>query len=191
MDYILASASPRRQELLKNITTDFTILPSDVEEIVPPTLAAEDAPAYLARLKAADIANRHPDALVIGADTGVFIDGEMMGKPRDKEHARTMLRTLSGRTHKVITGCALCYGEYHYSFSEVTEVTFFPLSEQEIEQYVSTPEPYDKAGAYGIQQKGMLLVEKIYGDYFNVVGLPVARLDRAIKEFTTKYIKTR
>ena len=186
MEYILASASPRRKELLKNCIDSFTVLPSDAQEIIPSTLPQEQAPEYLARLKAADIAAEHPSAVVIGADTGVFIDGKMLGKPNDADHARAMLRTLSGRTHKVITGCAVFAGGAVESFSQTTEVTFYPLSDEEIDAYISTAEPFDKAGAYGIQSKGMLLVEKINGDYFNVVGLPVARLAKVIQQITTK-----
>ena len=183
MRYILASASPRRRELFASISENFEIIPSDIEEVIPEGIEIEKAPEILAAQKAADIAKRHPEALVIGADTGVFIDGKMLGKPHDRKEAVQMLRSLSGRTHKVITGCSLQQGERQVSFSEITEVTFYPLSEQEIEDYVATGEPDDKAGSYGIQGKGMLLVQGIKGDYFNVVGLPVARLARAIKEF--------
>lgn len=181
MKYILASASPRRKELMQNITEEFLILPSRVEEIVPADLPLVKAPAYLAKLKAEDIAPAHFDDVVIGADTGVFVDGRMLGKPRDRAHAKEMLETLSGRTHKVITGCCVCHNGESLCISEETEVTFYSLSEAEIEAYLDTSEPYDKAGAYGIQGKGVLLVEKIHGDYFNVVGLPVARLARTLK----------
>ena len=161
MKYILASASPRRRELFSNITENFEIIPSDIEEIIPEGIAIENAPELLAAQKAADIAAKYPDALVIGADTGVFIDGKMLGKPRNSEDALQMLRSLSGRTHQVITGCALQMGERKISFSEVTEVTFYPLKEQEIADYVATGEPNDKAGSYGIQGKGMVLVKRI------------------------------
>ncbi len=183
MKLILASASPRRMELLRNITEDFVVIPSDAEEIIPDDLSPEKAPAFLSKIKALAIAKKHPESLVIGADTGVFIDGEMLGKPADKEDARKMLSRLSGRTHKVITGCTVCKGDATVSFSQTTLVTFFELSKQDIEDYISTSEPYDKAGAYGIQGKGCLLVEKIEGDYFNVVGLPVAKITRKLKEF--------
>ncbi len=183
MRYILASASPRRKELFASISENFEIIPSGIDEVIPDDALIETVPEILAAQKAADIAKRHPDALVIGADTGVFIDGKMLGKPQDRNDATKMLRSLSGRTHKVITGCCLQKGERQISFSEVTHVTFYPLSETEIADYVATGEPDDKAGAYGIQGKGMLLVKGIEGDYFNVVGLPVARLARAIKEF--------
>ncbi len=183
MKYILASASPRRKQLLCNIIDEFEICPSAVEERVGGDLPAEQAPAFLAKLKAEDVAARHQHAVVIGADTGVFVDGIMLGKPRDRDHAAQMLQMLSGRTHRVITGCCICYEGKSVSFSEVTQVTFYPLSQQEIDSYLDTSEPYDKAGAYGIQGKGVVLVKEICGDYFNVVGLPVARLARILKEF--------
>ena len=181
MKYILASASPRRKELLTNILSDFTIIPSDAPEIIPVNLPPENAPELLACQKAAAIAQKHPDAIVIGADTGVFIDNQMLGKPRDQADAFNMLKMLSGRTHKVITGCCLYYRDKHISFSETTEVTFYSLNDQEINDYIATGEPEDKAGAYGIQQKGSLLVKSINGDYFNVVGLPVAKLYRMLQ----------
>ncbi len=183
MDIILASASPRRKELLEHAGLSFIVTPSAAEEIVPEGYPLEKAPELLAQLKAKDVAASAPDALVIGADTGVFIDGQMLGKPKDPTDAAQMLRTLSGRTHKVITGCHICCGEKERSFTEITEVTFFELSEQEIEAYVHTSEPYDKAGGYAIQGSGMLWVEKINGDYCNVVGLPVARLLKIIDTF--------
>ena len=183
MQYILASASPRRYELLQNIVSDFTVLPSDAPEIIPADCPICQAPEILALQKATAVAEKHPYALVIGADTGVFIDGKMLGKPSDRAHAKQMLKMLSGRTHQVITGCALCLNGKNISFSETTEVTFYNLSDAEIEEYIATGESDDKAGAYGIQQKGALLVREISGDYFNVVGLPIARLARTIKEF--------
>lgn len=186
MKYILASASPRRKELFANISEEFDILPSMIEEVVPEGVEIETVPEILASQKAADIAEQNPTALVIGADTGVFIDGKMLGKPKDAAEAAEMLRSLSGRTHKVITGCALYLGEEKITFSELTEVTFYPLSEQEINDYIATGEPNDKAGSYGIQGKGMVLVKEIRGDYFNVVGLPVAKLSRYIQKITTK-----
>ncbi len=184
MNYILASASPRRKELFAQISKEFKILPSDIEEIIPENVEIEKVPEILAEQKAADIAKRYPDAIVIGADTGVFINGKMLGKPTDRKDAKAMLSLLSGNTHKVITGCSIQQGERKLNFSEVTEVTFYPLSDEEIENYVASGECDDKAGSYGIQGKGMLLVKEIKGDYFNVVGLPVARLNRFLLEFT-------
>lgn len=183
---ILASASPRRHELLRLITDDFTAAPANVDETLPDNISHDRASEYLAVIKAEAAANEYPDAVVIGCDTTVISGSCIMGKPRDKAHARELITALSGRTHRVITGCAIVCGESMTSFSEVTEVTFRKLSCQEIEDYISTEEPYDKAGGYGIQGKGALLVERINGDYFNVVGLPVSRLNHELKK--KKYI---
>ena len=176
--YILASASPRRRELLKLAVEKFEILPSECEETVPENIPAEKRPEYLACLKAGDIAAKYPDDTVIGADTMVFADGIVLGKPRDREDAVRMLRLLSGSTHKVVTGCAVCEKGICRSFSSVTEVTFYDLRDADIEAYADTSEPYDKAGGYGIQGSGTLFVKEIKGDYFIVVGLPVAALKR-------------
>ncbi len=180
---ILASASPRRRELLKLIFSDYTCIAADIPEIVPDGILNEKAPEYLARLKAEHIAKSYKDALVIGADTSVLLNDKILGKPKNIDDAREMLASLSGNIHKVITGCALCYKGKTVSFSAVTEVEFYELSETEIEEYIKTDEPYDKAGGYGIQSKGGLFVKKINGDYFNVVGLPVANLNKYIKSF--------
>lgn len=178
---ILASASPRRKELLKNIFPSFEVVPSNVDEILPEGINSYDAPQYLSKLKAFDIAKKYPDALVIGSDTSVIIDNEILGKPKDEADAFRMLKMLSNNTHYVVTGCTLVFGDKSLSFSEKTAVKFFPLNDAEIEEYIKTKEPFDKAGAYGIQAKGSLLVEKIDGDYFNVVGLPIAKLNKYIK----------
>lgn len=183
MKIILASASPRRRELLKNIFTEFEIMPADVDETLSEKIKAEDAARYLSRKKAEFIAEKYPDALVIGSDTTVVTDGEILGKPDNKADARRMLNTLSGKTHKVITGVCLCKNGNTRSFSETTEVVFYKLSESEIEEYLNGDEWRDKAGAYGIQGEAGFFVEKINGDYNNVVGLPVARLNREIKDF--------
>lgn len=178
---ILASASPRRQELLKLITEDFIVVLADIDECVPPDIETEKSPEYLAVKKAKYICeNEHTNDVVIGCDTGVFIDGKMLGKPKNKEDAKQMLTELSGRKHKVITGCCVCKNRKIKSFSQVTEVEFYSLTEKEIESYIATGEPMDKAGSYGIQGKGSLLVKGIVGDYFNVVGLPVARLNKEL-----------
>ncbi len=182
-DVILASSSPRRKELLKIILEEFDILPSNAEEIIPQNLDVFKVAEHLAKIKAEDIAKSHKNHLVIGADTCVIVDNEILGKPKDRIEARRMISTLSGKTHFVVTGCCLMNGNKIKSFSEITEVEFFPLSESEIEKYLNTDEPYDKAGAYGIQGKGALLVKKIVGDYFNVVGLPVAKLNKHLIDF--------
>lgn len=178
---ILASASPRRKELLGLITGEFKIIPSGICEVVPDGIPPEKQPLYLARLKADDIAKKYPHDTVIGADTSVIIDDCVLGKPNSSQEAKNMLLRLSGRTHKVITGCAVIKNGECRSFSSVTEVEFYHLTEGEIDEYIATGEPFDKAGAYGIQGKGGLLVKAIRGDWFNVVGLPVAELARLLK----------
>lgn len=179
--FILASASPRRRELFGLISDDFRIVPSNAEETAPDGIAAENLPEYLARLKAGDIAAKYPFDTVIGADTVVILDGKVLGKPENPEDAVRMLTALSGKRHKVITGCAVYKNGACRSFSSVTEVEFYPLDDREISDYVATGEPLDKAGAYGIQGRGALFVKSINGDYFNVVGLPVAVLRRFIE----------
>ncbi len=181
---ILASASPRRQELLSLICTDFIIEPSDVDETVNSDIELEKIPEHLAFRKAEHIhKNNHYNDTVIGCDTGVFLDGKMLGKPESKEDAFNMLKMLSGKSHKVITGCAIFHEDKVVSFSQTTLVEFLELSDEEILAYIETNEPMDKAGAYGIQGKGSLLVKEIKGDYFNVVGLPVSLLNRKLKAF--------
>ncbi len=187
MEYILASASPRRNELLKIIVPEFEVIPADIDETVPENIDIFSSPEYLAVQKALYISRLHPNKTVIGSDTGVFIEDTMLGKPKDKADAYKMLCLLSGRTHKVITGCAICKGGKSMSFSVTSLVTFYDLGEQEIKDYIKTGECDDKAGAYGIQGKGCTLVKEINGDYFNIVGLPVARLNREIKNFQRLY----
>ena len=180
---ILASKSPRRQELIGRITDDIQVIVSDETEDVPSDLTAEEIPVYLAAYKAGAVALRCPDDIVIGADTVVILDNEVLGKPRDREDAFRMLRALSGREHTVVTGCCVIGGSRWLSFSETTRVVFYPISDREINEYIATGEPFDKAGAYGIQGKGSLLVRSICGDFFNVMGLPVARLKRELAYF--------
>lgn len=181
---ILASASPRRKELLKLIFSDFQIIPSNTEEIIPDNIPINEAPQYLAMLKAKDIAATHCDSLIIGADTCVILNDKILGKPKDSSDAYNMLSLLSGNTHKVITGCAIIKGKKSLSFTVTTLVEFYPISKEEIEKYILSNEPFDKAGGYGIQGKGGLFVKKIDGDYFNVVGLPIAHLKNNLKFFT-------
>ncbi len=185
MSLILASGSPRRKELLQLITEDFTVYSVDADETLPAGMPVEMAAAYLADLKASTAAKIFPDQIVIGCDTIVLLGDEIMGKPKDREDAHRMLRALSGETHSVLTGTSLYYGTQTTVFTTETLVTFYPLSDAEIERYLDTGEPFDKAGAYGIQGKGSLLVQGIEGDYFNVVGLPVAALSRALTQFET------
>ncbi len=178
---VLASASPRRQELIRLIDNDIIICPSDADESYSADTPAESVPEILAVRKAAEVAKKHPKDTVIGCDTSVIIGNEILGKPKNDDDAKRMLGLLSGKTHNVITGCAIFKGGKSISFSETTEVTFFPLSDKDIEDYIATNEHCDKAGAYGIQGKGSLLVKGINGDYFNVVGLPVAKLNKVLK----------
>ena len=181
---VLASASPRRKELIKLIFDDFTVLPAECDETLPDGINAVEAVEYLSKIKNnATKRLLNGDELVISADTIVVVDGEILGKPTDKDDARRMIKLLNGRTHQVYTGITISQGEKSVTFNEKTDVEFLPLTEKEIEDYISTSEPYDKAGAYGIQGKASLLVKGIKGDYFNVVGFPVSRLNRELSEF--------
>lgn len=179
---ILASKSPRRKELLSLITTDFEIIPAQGEENADPALSPDMFVQELAKQKALEIAASHPDDIVIGSDTVVAVNGEILGKPKDSGDAYRMLSLLSGTSHSVFTGAAVVKNGEIHSFTEETKVKFFPLSEKEIKDYIATGEPFDKAGAYGIQDIGALLVEGIDGDYYNVMGLPVGRLYRLMKK---------
>ncbi len=183
MQVILASASPRRKELLKFIFDRFSVCPADVDETLPDGIDADEAPVYLSKIKARALCDENPDSLIIAADTVVIMDGVILGKPTDTADAARMLKSLSGRTHRVITGCTVGFGGRTHSFSAVSFVTFYPLSDTEISDYIATGDPMDKAGAYGIQSGAATFVEKIEGDYFNIVGLPVARLKREIENF--------
>ena len=183
MDFLLASQSPRRQELLKFALPNFECLPADIEEILPKGIDPLFAPEYLSVQKCMHIAKQRPTDFVIGSDTAVFLGDIMLGKPKDREHAKMMLTMLSGNTHKVITGCAFGYKNRTYSFSETSLVEFYPLTEQEIEEYLDTGEYKDKAGAYGIQNGAAKFVSGINGCYFNVMGLPVRRIYKELKTF--------
>lgn len=183
---ILASQSPRRQQLLRQIgLKDFTIMVPHADERYDAALAPGDIVRSICRKKAeaARSMAADPRALIIAADTMVFLDGLRLGKPRDPQEARDMLAALSGRTHQVCTGVALCRGDALVTEAETTAVTFRPLSEREIRRYVATGECLDKAGAYGVQGLGALLVERLDGDFFNVMGLPVLRLSRMLERF--------
>ncbi len=187
MDIILASASPRRLELFKLITAKFTAVPSNVEEITPAGLDPKKCPEFLAIKKAEEIAARFSGALVIGCDTSVILGACILDKPANRADARRMLKLLSGRVHEVITGCCLSFNGRYDTFRVKTEVEFYLLSDEEIESYIDTQEPFDKAGAYAIQGRGALLVNGINGDYYNVMGLPVARLKREIAAFINNH----
>ena len=179
---ILASQSPRRRELLSNIFPSFSIIPSDADETLPENASPADCAIEIARRKVLDVKSRSDDALIIGADTIVVKDNKILGKPKDEEDAFSMLSALSGGEHTVYTGLVVSYGAKLLCCAEATEVTFRPLTPEMIRAYIKTGEPMDKAGAYGIQQKGAILVDKICGDYFNVVGLPVCRLSKMLED---------
>ena len=182
---VLASQSPRRRELLSDLISGFRIIPDNSPETVDKSATPEETVKRLAVQKARNVsACADSDEIVIAADTVVFIDGKILGKPVDAADAAEMLRTLSGRDHQVCTGIAVIDNAIGKSFCcfERTLVHFKHLTDSEIERYIASGEPMDKAGAYGIQGKGALFVEWIKGDYFNVVGLPLCRLAQVLKE---------
>ncbi len=194
---VLASASPRRKFLLGQINLSFTIQPSDVEEILHPGKPAEEVAMQLADQKATDVSDDHSDAIIIGADTVVVLDGQLLGKPGDAEEAFSMLKSLSGRTHEVYTGVALLRTDEDKKivdqslFYACTEVTFDELDDQEIIDYIQTGSPSDKAGAYGIQDDwGSVFVNEIHGDYYNVVGFPLNLFYREMKKFAPELLPT-
>lgn len=183
MELILASGSPRRRELLSLYTTDFAVCVSDFDE---DAVQAENPAALVEKLaqgKCLAVAAQHPGAVVIGCDTVVDVDGKVLGKPKDVEDARRMLRALSGSTHAVHTGVCISDGNRTESFVDSCKVTFFPMSDAEIESYIGTQEPYDKAGAYAIQGRAALWLDRIEGDYYTIMGLPVSRTVRLLESF--------
>ncbi|MBA3890562.1 MAG: septum formation inhibitor Maf [Gemmatimonadaceae bacterium] len=184
---ILASASPRRRELMTLIGIPHEVRPADIDESY---LAGESPHAHaerLAREKALAIAATEPEAVTIGSDTIVVIGGKVLGKPRDRDHARSMLRQLSGRTHEVMTGVAVSREGRTVSGVETVRVAFRKLTDPEIDAYIDTGEPMDKAGAYGIQGFGATIVSKVNGDYFAVMGLPLNRLARQLETVGLRY----
>ena len=183
--WILASQSPRRRELLSRLVSDFEILADDSEETLIPGEKPEQAVKRLAQEKAENVSKKTgKDALILAADTVVVLEGRILGKPKDEADAFYMLSNLSGNTHQVFTGMAVLDAKTGRceTAAEMTKVRFRKLSEEEILRYIASGEPMDKAGAYGIQEKGALLVEGIEGDYFNVVGLPLCRLGILLRE---------
>ncbi len=173
IDVILASASPRRREILSLLFDEFRVVsPSVLEEA--PGLSPAELTAELAKRKAGRIFALNPGSMVIGADTVVVCAGEIMGKPDSAEHAAEMLKRLSGRSHEVITGVACMAPEFHFSFSETTIVSMKEMSLTEIQWYVETGEPFDKAGAYAIQGNASIFIKRINGNYLNVVGFPLS-----------------
>lgn len=185
--FILASASPRRRELLKQIGVTFEVMPAKGEEVITER-QPEQVVKELSRQKAEEIAAgiQGEHVIILGADTVVVYDGKILGKPKDETDARRMLSMLSGNTHSVYTGVTVIVlkdGESQsHSFYEETKVTMYPMTDAQISAYIQTKEPMDKAGAYGIQGKGAVFIEKIDGDYNNVVGLPLAKIFHKIEE---------
>ena len=189
MAIILASQSPRRRELLQKMgISDFRTMSLDVDESYPAGLTPEETVAYIAHKKSdAAAVLVAPDDLVITADTMVFLDADRLGKPKDDTDALRMLTELSGRCHTVCTGVSVRRGETVEAFTVSTAVYFRPCTEAELRGYILTGEPMDKAGAYGIQGLGSLFVEKIDGDFYNVMGLPIERLGRVLARFGVKF----
>ena len=184
---VLASQSPRRRELLNLVGIAHTVQPADIDESLWPDEDPASHCERLAREKVAVVARTAPDALVIGSDTIVVVDGDVLGKPRDDAHAEQMLTRLDGRSHIVMTGVAVHWRGEQRSAVEEVGVTFHPLSRDEIRRYVATREPMDKAGAYGIQGYGATIVRRVDGDYFAVMGLPLQRLVRVMAELGVRY----
>ena len=182
---ILASKSPRRRQLLDGLNIPFEVVIHEVDEVFPDGLPMEEIPIYLAKLKAEPFTEElSHDALVITADTIVWVDETVLGKPSDYEHAALMLRQLSGKRHVVVTGVCLTSREKQVTFSALTDVYFKELSDEEINYYLENYRPYDKAGSYGVQEWiGYIAITKIEGSYFNVMGLPVQRLYEELRKF--------
>mgnify|MGYP003291987773 CR=1 FL=1 len=184
--FILASQSPRRRELLTQIgVRDFEILVPEADESFDPTLSPQEIVSSICRRKAeaAQAMAADDEAVILAADTMVFLDGLRLGKPKDEEDAAQMLRALSGRTHEVCTGVTICRGNRILTRAETTIVTFRPMEESEIRSYIASGDPMDKAGSYGIQGKAALFASGIQGDYFNVMGLPLHLVGQMLREF--------
>ncbi len=185
MKLLLASKSPRRRKLVETFNLEVVIVDIKVEEVVDPTLPADKVAETLACAKADgyDSTLLYPDEVLLTADTVVVVDGKVMGKPHDRDEAVAMLHNLSDKTHSVFTGVSLRSADKNVSFTEQTKVHFKKLSDEEIDYYVNTYKPYDKAGAYGIQEWiGMIGIDRIEGDFYNVMGLPVAHIWKMLRE---------
>lgn len=181
--FILASNSPRRRELLSNCGYTFEVKPSDCDESISESLSPQEAATELSRRKAMSVLAENEDAVVLGCDTVVAVDGKILGKPADREDARNMLTALSGKRHIVVSGVCIADKDGCVCFENTTEVEFYPLSTDTVESYLDTHEYADKAGAYGIQGYGAALVRSISGDYFSVMGLPVSECVRVLADF--------
>lgn len=187
MNVILASQSPRRKELLGLLRLDFTVRVADIDETMDPDLPAREEVARVSRLKAQAVPHESDD-IVIAADTIVVCENEVLGKPSDEADAFRMLKLLSGRDHQVMTGLTVLRGDRTVSCTEITDIHFRSLSDSEILSYIQTGEPMDKAGSYGIQGGAAVFAEKLVGDYFNVVGLPVCRLYQVLQEIAPEIL---
>ena len=181
--FILASQSPRRRELLSMLGLTFDIITADIDETMDPTLPVDAAVAEVCRKKAEAVGAGHPGRLIVAADTIVVVDEQKLGKPRSADEARQMLRTLSGRSHTVMTGICLWQDGRYETHVEQTAIRFRPLSDAEIDAYVATGSPMDKAGAYGIQDQAAIFVEALDGDYYNVMGLPLCSLTKCLRHW--------
>lgn len=179
---ILASKSPRRKALLQDCGFAFRILSCNCDETIQKDLPIEKAIEQIAYQKAKTVLQFFPDQLVLGCDTMVIYQGQPLGKPKDREDAKRMLTQLSGHTHHVISGVAILGADTHIMFHDITEVTFYDIDDDLLNQYLDSDEPYDKAGAYGIQGRGKLFVKEIHGDYYNVMGLPIAKVYQELKK---------
>ena len=189
--FILASQSPRRRELLSMLGLEFTIITADIDETMDEGLCVEDAVAEISRKKAEAVGNDHPGRLIVSADTIVTVEGKVLGKPHSQDEARAMLQSLSGRSHTVMTAFCLYKDGKSETHVEKTDVVFKPLSPEEIDAYIQTGSPMDKAGAYGIQDGAAVFVEALRGDYYNVMGLPVYRLAGMLREFGVEVLRTK
>lgn len=181
--FIVASASPRRREILTNAGYHFEVIPSDANENISCVMTPEETVCFLSRRKALAVLENNRDAVVFGCDTVVAIGNEILGKPENDEDAKRMLKMLSGRVHTVSTGVCVVDENKTEVFANTTEVEFYELSDETIESYIATGECSDKAGAYGIQGYGSVLVKRIRGDYFSVMGLPVGETARVLEKF--------
>lgn len=183
---ILASSSPRRREILSMLGYRYQVVPAETDETLEDGVMPEDAVAELSKRKAEAVFRSHPSDIVLGSDTLVFCEGVILGKPEDRQEAFQMLRFLSGRVHQVYTGVTVMSQERSETWVNLSNVSFLPLTEKEIEAYLDTGEPMDKAGAYAVQGKGSALIESICGDFFSVMGLPTSSTARVLKGFGIK-----
>jgi septum formation protein len=178
---ILASNSPRRKQILEMVGLKFKVVPSHFDETSLTLKNIYKLPYYLAKNKALTVAKEYPNDIILAADTDVFVDGKMLGKPNGPSGVKKILKHLSNKTHEVITGVTIVYKNKRISFESKTKVTFYKISDQEIKDYVKTKEPFDKSGAYAIQGYGARFIKKIDGDYYTIMGLPIARVIKELR----------